>query len=165
MKKLLKVILLFILVLSWQGCGSASQTQDRAQGGSVLVPGAFVSLHSSTYISTGEYTNKRSEIFVDQLDYENELLNYSNETASTIDFTTNKVLLVDMGLRSSGGYSISVSKLEDFNQYALVTATLSVPGDNCGTASVLTNPFEFIQIATKKEVLIKEEIIFIDCTN
>jgi len=159
MKKVLKVLFLLIFTLSLQACGS------DAQASSILASGDFISLHSSTYLSSGEYTNKRSEIFIDQLDYENELLNYSNDTALTIDFTENKVLLVDMGRRPSGGNSISVSKLENFDQYALVTVTLSVPGDNCGTASVLTNPFEFIQIATQKEILIKEEIIFIDCAS
>ncbi len=124
---------------------------------------AFSILYGTDYINNGSFTTKSHKVITNQSDYDEELLNYLTTQDSTIDFTTSNVLLVDMGQRNSGGYAIEVTKVEEYDDYAMATVKLTKPGENCTVSEALTNPFKFVEIPSKKELLITEELSITTC--
>ena len=59
----------------------------------------------------GNFTSRVSWVFHSQDDYDNALTTYTDEYSETLDFSEGRVLLVDMGLRNTGGYSINVTSV------------------------------------------------------
>lgn len=85
--------------------------------------------------------------------------NKRNDTASEInvDFTTQDMIIVAMGSQSSGGYSVEISKVIEYDVQIVIYATKSSPGSNCGTISVITYPTKIIAIP-KTDKPVKFEI-------
>jgi len=124
---------------------------------------AFYAIHQGSYTDSGAYTNKQSKVFVDQSAYRTELATYSSATPELIDFTSARVLLVDMGQRNSGGYAIAITSVDVFNDYVTANVVLTKPGTNCMVTQALTNPYQFVVIPTTKEVLISESVVVSNC--
>lgn len=83
-----------------------------------------------------------------------------------VDFRERTVLLVMLGQKPSGGYTIDDLKLFTDNESMLLTYNEKEPGSNCGTIAVLTRPYKFISIpAQDKEIkIIKEGVVKVDCS-
>ncbi|AJQ93138.1 protease complex subunit PrcB family protein [Gynuella sunshinyii] len=120
-------------------------------------------LHQGTYINSGVYTSKTLRVFEDQESYKAALLSYTNDDAQLIDFTTHKVVLVDIGQKNTGGYSVNVTDTESEEGYLKVTAVTSVPGKGCMVTSALTNPYVFVSINTTQDILFTETLKIEDC--
>ncbi len=60
-----------------------------------------------------------------------------------------------MGLHTSGGYSIKVDKVKDEGNYVTVSVVSQEPG-SCPADAALTNPYQFVKIATNKTIIIHE---------
>ena len=157
MKKILMISGMLSVSLFIHGCGSDTRAQEQVAEISYSV------IHSDYYTSNGELTNKGSRVFSHQEGYFNELVKYSNDESSAIDFSSSRVLLIDMGPRSTGGFSIEVGEIRDHDEYIKVEVTLLKPGNNCMVAQAITNPYQFLKLVTSKEVLINEELRTIDC--
>lgn len=62
------------------------------------------------------------------------------------DFTENAVLAAFGGTQTSGGSQMRVSSVDSEADSVLVTFTLSVPGENCISTSVITQPFILVSL-------------------
>ena len=148
MKQILSFLGLAIFLLC---CAGEASSQDSEL--------QFVELHRGYYMNGRPYTKKQTKIITSQADYEAELAFYWNETPTSVDFSTGKVLLVDMGMRSNGGYSISVTSVHA-NTDGFVTANVELlkPGSRCFTTQALTNPYQFVYIPSLEEILVTETV-------
>ncbi len=149
--------LLLGVTLSLSGCADEATAEDP------LPESEFSELQSGLHTDSNTYTQKQSKVIVSQKDYDKELLVYTSGSPESIDFSTGKVLLVDMGQRNTGGYSIKVTSVDISENYVVAHVNLIQPGQNCIVTDVLTNPYQFVFISTQKEVLITERITLEEC--
>ena len=70
-----------------------------------------------------------------------------------VDFEMNQLLLVTMGEKPSGGYSVKVSSIAKTPKGMLVTIEEFMPGKSCNNTSALVYPFQLIEMAKTTEVL------------
>jgi PrcB C-terminal len=63
-----------------------------------------------------------------------------------IDFSRWSVILVALGNRNTGGYSIAVTRLARTPDYLYAEVTSVSPGSHCGTTQALTQPFDIVRI-------------------
>ena len=121
----------------------------------------FVVLHHS---QTGlTYTKKQTQVITTQAEYEELLANYSHEAPRQLDFSRGRVLLVDMGERWSGGFTIEVTGIVVMKTAVRVNVLLTKPGRTCLTEQSITNPYQFVYIPTRKEILVSESLTAFDC--
>jgi len=111
----------------------------------------------------GNFTSRVSWVFHSQDDYDNALTTYTDEYSETLDFSEGRVLLVDMGLRNTGGYSINVTSVVEYDNYVLASVVLTEPGTNCIVSQAHTNPFQFVWVPSTKELLINETLEITSC--
>jgi hypothetical protein len=64
-----------------------------------------------------------------------------------VDFTREIVVLVAMGRRSSGGYTVHVDAVSRSGDGALVRYTATRPGDGCMSTQSLTSPVDVVRMA------------------
>ena len=158
--KFLFVSLLIVYCFCFSGC------EEIANAESPLPELEIQLLHGDHYIANGSHTIKQSKVISSTDRYHNELSNYSSDVPFDINFLNHKVLLIDMGLRLSGGYSVSLDNSRSLVDADSVTVTviLTFPGDGCITTDALTNPYAFYRVPTQKELLIQEELFMESCT-
>ena len=80
-----------------------------------------------------------------------------------VDFNNGQVLLVDMGIQPSGGYSIELASIEEFDTYVNVNINFLQPADNCIVTLALTNPYTFVYVETQQEIRWSETTTTLDC--
>jgi hypothetical protein len=157
--KLLFVPLVIVSCFYFSGCGG------NANAESLLPESEIELLHRSNFIANGSFTIKQIKVLSSTDRYHSELLSYSSEDPSDINFSNDKVLLIDMGERNSGGYSVSLdnSRLLIDDDSVTVTVILTFLGSNCITTDSITNPYAFYRVPTQKELLIQEELVIENC--
>lgn len=62
------------------------------------------------------------------------------EPAPSVDFTRDMVLLIALGERNSGGYTVRVDGVTPAGRGAVVRYTITEPGEGCMTTQALTAP-------------------------
>lgn len=124
-------------------------------------PANFVVLHHGYDSLT--FTKRQTKVITSQQEYAETLAAYSTQEPQQLDFTAGRVLLVDMGRRPTGGFSIEVTAAEPTKASMRVEVQLTKPGPACAVISSLTNPYQFVYVATKKEILISESLATLDC--
>jgi hypothetical protein len=97
------------------------------------------------------------------MDYAAELANYTSATPVSVDFTTGKVLLVDMGVRNTGGYSVAVMSVDVGTNSVVANIRLLKPGSGCAVTASITNPYQFVFIPSLKEILVSETLEVVNC--
>jgi hypothetical protein len=102
----------------------------------------------------GVLQKKQSKVISTQTDCAAELATYTSVAPGSVDFTKGKVLLVDMGSRSTGGYSIRVASIDVPDSCVVANVGLVELGPQCVTTTALTNPYQFTFIPTLKEILL-----------
>jgi len=123
---------------------------------------SFAVLHHGEFGASS--SQKQIRVLSSQQAYAAALAEYTNETPLQIDFSVGRVLLVDMGVRLTGGFSIEVTSVEELRKGAVdARVRLTRPGRTCITAQALTSPYQFVYIPTRMEILISEELYTIDC--
>jgi len=147
--------LLLGVTLSLSGCADEATAEDP------LPESEFSELQSGLHADND--TQKQSKVIVNQEDYDKALLVYTSASPESIDFVTGKVLLVDMGQRNTGGYSIKVTSVDISENYVVAQVNLMQPGQNCLVTDAITNPYQFVFIPTQKEILITERITLEEC--
>ena len=65
----------------------------------------------------------------------------------TVDFRTERVVLVALGGRSTGGYDIRVDSVVRFQRGRVTYVTATAPGHRCFTTQALTQPVDLIRLA------------------
>lgn len=151
-----RLLILVPFIFQIQGCNDANATSP--------VPAIeYEILHESQYNEYAESTSKSTIVIRNQTDYENELLKRTSETIKTVNFEQETILLIDMGTRNTGGYSIDIQSFAGENDHIRAQVLLTLPGNNCGTNQALTNPFKLIKLKTTNEILVTEEIKVSGC--
>ncbi len=113
---------------------------------------------------SGVVKNRKLEVFRDQASLNARLAEYVQFVHEhTVDFSTKRAVLLDMGQRNTGGYSIATSEIQEFNDHVMVSVTITKPGSNCVVTLALTSPFEFIEVQSTKEILFTEQLVITNC--
>lgn len=123
----------------------------------------FSVLHQGLTLVSERYNEKGHRILQNQQQYERDLTIYSNATPSTPNFSEGKVVRLDMGEKSTGGFLVSVSSVIRYDDYTLVKVINSIPSATCPVPMVLTNPYQFVWVPSRQEIVISEEFIKTDC--
>jgi len=151
--------LLVLAVFSWalSGCTRESSAQSPPP------ESQFVVLNQGAVPQNGLSTKKQTKVLSSLAEYAAELATYTNDPPLAIDFTPGKYLLVDMGGRSGGGYSIGVTSVDVADDSVRANVKLTKPGPTCVLLPVITNPYQFIFIPSLKEVLVSERVEIVNC--
>ncbi|MCD8521054.1 MAG: protease complex subunit PrcB family protein [Saccharospirillaceae bacterium] len=97
-------------------------------------------------------------------DYRELLADYSAESAKTLDFNQYQIVLIDLGNRPSGGYSIRIDGVLEQNNHIVLEFTQLTPGTDCNYSEAQTNPYRFEAIKSLKEIVIQESIAADKCS-
>ncbi|MDB5264452.1 MAG: hypothetical protein JWN64_23 [Parcubacteria group bacterium] len=84
-------------------------------------------------------------------------LAHDNEPVPDVDFSKEYVVAIFAGQKSSGGYSVKVSKIEDSTTTRKVYITLTAPGSGCITIQALTSPYQFVRVSNTTLTLSRQE--------
>lgn len=157
MKHVLRITVLLVCLSAISGCGGSSTAAT------LPAEAQFVVLKEGPLPDGGVFTKKQAKVISTQADYAAELITYTSVAPGLVDFTKGKVLLVDMGSRSSGGYSIRVASIDVADSWVVANVELVKPGPQCVTTTALTNPYQFTFIPTLKEILLSEKVVVTSC--
>lgn len=71
------------------------------------------------------------------------------------DTDTANFIILNLGEKNSGGYSIGIEKVEEKADKIIVTVKETAPAAGEMTASVMTNPYTIVKINSKKPIEIQ----------
>jgi hypothetical protein len=74
-----------------------------------------------------------------------------------VNFLTQRVIIVGLGTKNSGGYSVRLDSLVTFENGTKVFTTALVPGDRCGVTAALTQPVFAVRVPTPVEPVTFEQ--------
>jgi len=82
-----------------------------------------------------------------------------------VDFRTERVVLVALGQRSTGGYDIRIDSVVQFQRGSVTYVTATSPGQKCGTTSALSQPVDVIRLSPKVEpIVFQRRAVVRDCS-
>ncbi len=93
------------------------------------------------------------EVITDQNTLDERLAAYGLVSVS-VDFNEGQVILADAGPKNTGGYSIDIGSIEEFDNHVVANIDFLQPGPTCGVTNALTHPFSFVFVETTKELRI-----------
>jgi len=64
-----------------------------------------------------------------------------------VDFRTERVVLVALGQRNSGGYDIRIDSVVRFERGSITYVTATAPGNRCFTTQALTQPVDLFRLS------------------
>jgi hypothetical protein len=123
----------------------------------------YTLLHGSEFNDYADDTSKNATIIRNVNDYKNELIKRTSAAIKTVNFYQETIVLIDMGPRNNGGDIVDVTFYES-SDHVRANVVYSLPGEYCNIATVMTNPYKFIKLRTRKEILITEKIVSDPCT-
>ena len=124
----------------------------------------YVVIASGENTVSGMQENRKIEVFTDQTSLNASLSLYVQfVTEYTVDFSTRRAVLLSMGGRPTGGYSIAAESIQDYGSYIKLYVVLKKPGNNCFTTQALTSPYQFIEIESVVELVVEESVVVVDC--
>jgi len=140
MKKVVSVLAVFVLI----SCG-AKKTSDSSALYEVL-----------TTQSDGGGNIKFYEILTEP----NEIKMLENDPLladkmKQDDITNSNYVILNMGEKNTGGYSIGVEKVEETDKNIIITVKENSPAPDAMTMQVITYPYTVVKIHSKKEIIIK----------
>ncbi len=111
--------------------------------------------------NNGGFMGKQNVVITSQEKFE-EVWNeaYSNymkkPTVPVVNFENRMVLLTTMGEQNNGGFSIKVASITEHDNNVMVIVEENIPDNNCMTTSVITFPYEIIEMPyTLKTIFFK----------
>lgn len=119
--------------------------------------------------NNGGFVEKMNRIItnIDDLDkaWGKAFVNYERKKPiPVIDFEKQVVLLVAMGEKSNGGYSIKVGSVTNNTKNTVVTVLETIPGESCPTPSVMSYPYQLVLMPKQdSEVIFKTIEKVYDC--
>jgi hypothetical protein len=141
MKKLISVLAVFVLI----SCGAKKTSESNVALYEVL-----------TQQSDGGGNIKFFEI----LSEPNEILMLQNDPLlkskmKQDDIATSNYVILNMGEKSSGGYSIGVEKVEETEKNIIITVKENAPAKDAMVIQVISYPYTVVKVHSKKEIIIK----------
>ena len=138
---------------SQAGAVTGTTSEEAPFQASVL---EFEVLHKANYNPFELDNGKSFKTVQTEADYRAELVRHSIEVTKPVDFATSQVLVSSAGEKPIGGYSVSVTKVEEFEDSVVATVVQTVPGPSCVTTQGITHPYEFVTVPTTKPIEIFE---------
>lgn len=71
------------------------------------------------------------------------------------DIDNSNYVILNMGEKNTGGYSIGVEKVEETDKNIIITVKENSPAPDAMTMQVITYPYTVVKIHSKKEIIIK----------
>ncbi|MEO8239156.1 MAG: protease complex subunit PrcB family protein [Flavobacterium sp.] len=71
------------------------------------------------------------------------------------DISNSNYVILNMGEKNSGGYSIGVEKVEETDKNIIITVKENNPSPDAMVTQVISYPYTVVRIHSKKEILIK----------
>jgi len=146
------------------GSESSTAAPVKAPSG-IEIPVAATPIIATPIIFEGSFTvtgpakNRKIEVFRTQEAFNSELYNFIQPIKEhTVDFSRSQVVLLTMGSQPSPGYFEKVTEFEEFERYVKVSIVHVHPGDGCISATVMTDPWVFVEISSTKELVFEESI-------
>jgi hypothetical protein len=103
----------------------------------------------STYVvirSQDQWQQMRDAIRTDYVATQNVALAPTPEKMPVIDFNRFMLVVAAAGRKSTGGYSISITRIDNSPNSILVHVVETTPGENCAGTAMSTAPFAGAQI-------------------
>ena len=114
------------------------------------------SLFTTLYSSQNQGRDKESSVVIDNQKALSALFqSVGNEEVPKIDFTKNQVVALFLGMKKTGGYSISVDKVEKIDGKLVIYKKIESPKADDMVTMALTNPFVIAEIHSKKEIIFR----------
>ncbi|MDW8850952.1 protease complex subunit PrcB family protein [Flavobacterium sp. MMLR14_040] len=140
MKKVISVLALFVLI----SCGAKKGSDSKAL------------YEVLTEQSDGGGNIKFFEILTEP----NEIKMLENDPllASKMkqaDINNSNYVILNMGEKNTGGYSISVEKVEETDKNIIITVKEKGPAADAMTMQVITYPYTVVRVHSKKEIIVK----------
>lgn len=71
------------------------------------------------------------------------------------DITRSNYIILNMGEKNTGGYSIGVEKVEETGTNIVITVKETAPAPDSMVMQVITYPYAVVKINSKKDIIIK----------
>lgn len=71
------------------------------------------------------------------------------------DISNSNYVILNMGEKNTGGYSIGVEKVEETDKNIIITVKENSPAPDAMTMQVITYPYTVVKVHSKKEIIIK----------
>ena len=142
MKKVISVLIIFVLI----SCG-AKKTADS--GSKTLYEVLTEQSDGGGNIKFFEILTEPNEIKM--LESDPLLANKMKQT----DISNSNYVILNMGEKNTGGYSIGVEKVEETDKNIIITVKENSPAPDAMVMQVITYPYTVVKIHSKKEIIIK----------
>lgn len=142
MKKVISVLIVFVLI----SCG-AKKTADS--GSKVLYEVLTEQSDGGGNIKFFEILTEPNEIKMLESD---PLL---KDKMKHDDISNSNYVILNMGEKNTGGYSIKVEKVEETDKNIIITVKEVNPAADAMTIQVITYPYTVVKVHSKKEIIIK----------
>ncbi|MFB9108712.1 protease complex subunit PrcB family protein [Flavobacterium gyeonganense] len=141
MKKVVSVLAVFILI----SCGAKKTSNSNIPLYEIL-----------TEQSNGGGNIKFFEILTEP----NEIMMLHNDPIlkdkmKHDDIATSNYVILNMGEKNTGGYSIGVEKVEETDKNIIITVKENAPAKDAMLMQVVSYPYTVVKIHSKKEIIIK----------
>lgn len=141
MKKVLSVLVIFVLV----SCGAKKTSEAKTALYEVLT----VQTDGGGNIKFFEILTEPNEIKM----LENDPL--LADKMKQADISNSNYVILNMGEKNTGGYSIGVDKVEETDKNIIITVKENNPAADAMVMQVITYPYTVVKIHSKKEIIIK----------
>jgi len=142
MKKVISVLIVFVLI----SCG-AKKTADS--GSKVLYEVLTEQSDGGGNIKFFEILTEPNEIKMLESD---PLL---KDKMKDDDISNSNYVILNMGEKNTGGYSIKIEKVEETDKNIIITVKEVNPAADAMTMQVITYPYTVVKVHSKKEIIIK----------
>lgn len=140
MKKVISVLVIFVLV----SCGAKKTT------------GSTALYEVLTEQSDGGGNIKFFEILTEP--NEIKMLQNDPHLASKMkqaDINNSNYVILNMGEKNTGGYSIGVESVEETDKNIIITVKEKSPAPDAMVMQVITYPYTVVKVHSKKEIIVK----------
>lgn len=136
------------IVLLVFACNSMKKSPDTK----IKKTDLFTTLYSSSY--SGRDTAS-SLIIKNQAELDALFESVNSEERPKVDFSNNQVIALFLGQKNSGGYSISIDRVEEEEGKVIVHQKVETPKAGENVTMALTNPLVVSVIYSKKVLILK----------
>lgn len=141
MKKVISVLAVFVLI----SCGAKKASDSNTVLYEIL-----------TEQSNGGGNIKFFEILTEP----NEIVMLQNDPLlkdkmKHDDINNSNYVILNMGEKNTGGYSIGVEKVEETDKNIIITVKENTPAKDAMVMQVVSYPYTVVKIHSKKEIIIK----------
>lgn len=72
-----------------------------------------------------------------------------------VDINNSNYVILNMGEKNTGGYSISVEKVEETDKNIIITVKEKGPAADAMVMQVITYPYTVVRVHSKKDIIVK----------